>query len=235
MISLKRFFIFLSLFCLSAGTLFGAVVEANIHFIWMRSEDLRGEFFIKTSTYKKIEGSLKTLSSVPFKFRGENPIVVYRKDAGGKYEACGEIELPAGARNCAAILVPDWENDEYAFAPKVLNLDCVPAKGGELVFCNLSPLTLRTRVRGESAEKYLPDECRKLYALDAAQESGAFSFKVLAAAANAEEAKRSWRYGNSMRIVKSQRYFMVALPGQPKDDPDKPPQCELITLREETK
>lgn len=233
--SIIRFLIFFFLSFLSSGTLFGALIESNIYFVWIRSEDARGEFFVKAPSYKKIEGPIKSLSGKAFKFRGENPISVYQKSATGAYETCGEINIPAGVRNCAVIFVPDWENDETAFVPKVLNLDSVPAKGGELIFCNLTSLTLRAQVRGNSAEKYLPDETRKLYSLGTTQESGSFSFKVLAAAAKAEEAKRTWRYGNSMRLVKSQCYYMIALPGKPKDDPEKPPQCELITLRKDAK
>lgn len=231
----KKYFLFAVLFCLSAGKLLGALIDTHIHFVWMRNEDVRSEFFIKTSDYKKIGGSLKSLSPEAQKYRGENPFSVYRKNDDGIYENCGEIEIPAGTRNCAVILVPDWGNNAETFAPKVLDLDSTEAQGGELIFCNLSSLTLRAKVRGNAVEKYLPDECRKLYALDSSQESGSFSFKLLASATSAENIKRTWRYGNSMRLVKSQRYFLIALPGKPKDDPEKPPQCELITLRAEAK
>lgn len=234
-----RFFLFgIALSLLNAGTAFAALIDANIHFVWMRNEDARGEFFVKPSDYKKMDGALKSLSREAQKFRGENPIAIYKKNANGNYAVCGKIEIPAGVRNCAVILVPDWEmisDSETAFRPKVLNLEQPKIRGGELVFCNLSSLTLRARIRGNEPEKYLPDEIRKLYAIPVGEESNVFSFKILAAATDAKAAKRSWRYGNSMRIVRSQRYYLVALPGEPKDDPEKPPQCELITLRTDAK
>lgn len=228
---MKTVFFLIALFCLAACNLFGATIETQIRFVWMRGEDARNDFFVKSGNFQKIEGQLKSLSQKPLKFRGENPICIYRKSETGQHEVCGEVDVPAGVRNCAIILVPDWENDTEAFAPELLNLDAPKIECGELAFCNLSSLTLRVKVRGNAVEKYLPGECRKLHALDATQESGSFSFKVLASAANAKAAKRTWRYGNSMRIVKSQRYFLIALPGEPKDDSEKPPQCELITLR----
>lgn len=232
-----RFLSLIVFFIFSAGTLFGALIDANIHFVWMRPEDARSDFFIKNSNYCKIEGILKSLSPAPQKYRGENPIKIYRKSSAGNYGVCGEVEIPAGVRDCAVILVPNWEvaNPETLFLPKVLDLKAPAVKGGELIFSNLSPLTLRVKIRGKAAEKYLPDEARKLHALVAQEESASFSFKILASAASAESAKRSWRYANSMRIVKSQCYYLVALPGEPKDDPEKPPRCELITLRKDEK
>lgn len=223
------FFFFFGLFLFPAS-LFASPVDANIHFVWMRAEDATGEFFIKTSSYQKIDGALKALSVTPRKFRGESPIAVYRKDAVGNYTICGKIEIPAGVRDCAVVLVPEWEAKPLEFAPKVLELP-KSVKGGELVFCNLTSVTMQAKIRGNEPEKFFPDEIRRLYALGKQEESGTLSFKILAAAASAEAAKRSWRYANSIRLVSSQHYYLVALPGKPKDDPEKPPQFELITLR----
>ena len=231
----SRFFLLCALFCLAAGNLFGALIDANIHFVWMRADDARGEFFIKTSNYKKIDGSLRALALTPYKFRGNNPITLYKKEGDGNYVSCGEINIPAGVRDCAVILVPDPEradDAEASFAPEVLDLKEARTQGGAVAFCNLSPQTLRVQIRGGEAEKFLPGECRKIHALSPDQESASFSFKILAAAASPEAVKRSWRYANSMRLIKTQRYFLIAVPAAPNDDEARTPQCEVLTLRE---
>lgn len=232
--SLTRIFLFFFAFCACAGTAFGELVDVNLRFVWLRIQDVSAPFYVKFGEQKKIEGSFRSLGLKSQKYRGENRIALSRKTEQGEFEICADIEIPKGIRDAAVIFVPDSEapEGEPRFRACVLDLAKQTARGGDIILANLSEQTLRAKINDGKPVKYLPGESKKLHSVPAGSPSETFGFKIVAAAASKEAAKKSWRYTNSMKAVPSQCYFLVVLPG-PAVEEGKPPRCELISLREE--
>lgn len=232
-IFLRTIFVFCAFFG-GAGTLWGEAVDVHLHFIWTRIADASEPLYIKFGEHRKIEGAFRSLSVKPHKYTGTNPIPVYKK-TNDRFEPTAEILLPPGVREAAVIFVPDPNAPEDAtrFLPCVLDLKKNVGRGGDVFLANLSELTLRGKGQDSEAVKCLPGEVQKLYRIEQG-DSETFRFKIVAAANSPEAAKKSWRYSNAMRIHSHQCYFLVALPG-PAVEADKPPRCELISLREERK
>lgn len=231
---LRSLLVFGVVFC-SAGTAFGKLVEVNLHFVWMRVQDASEPLYVQFGEHRKLEGAFRSLSPKPQKYRGTNPIPVYRK-TGDRFEEEAEIVIPSGVRDAAVIFVvdPEAHEGELRFRPCVLDLKKNSGRGGDVFFANLSDLTLRGKANDSNPVKCLSGETQKLYSLPAGAQSESLGFKIVAAANSPEAAKKSWRYSNAMRVQALQCYFLVALPG-PAADPGKPPRCELISLREERK
>lgn len=229
-----RIFLFFVAFFVGAGTAFGGLVDVNLHFVWLRIQDVSAPFYLQADEAKKIEGSFRSLSPNPKKYRGEGKISLSRKTEDGKFEPCADLEIPQGVRDAAVIFVPDSEAPEGKprFRACILDLAKQTARGGDVVLANLSEQTLRAKINDGKPKKYLPGESKKLHSVPAGSPSDTFGFKIVAAAASKEAAKKSWRYTNSMRALPSQCYFLVVLPG-PAVEAGKPPRCELISLREE--
>lgn len=232
--SFTRILLFFFVFCVSAGTAFGEFVDVNLHFVWLRIQDVSTPFYVKFSEQKKIEGSFRSLSLSPQKYRGENRIALFRKTEQGEFEICANIEIPKGVRDAAVIFVPDSDatKEKPRFRACVLDLAKQTAGGGDVILANLSEQTLRAKINDGKPEKYLPGESKKLHSVPVGSPSETFGFKIVAAAASKEAAKKSWRYTNSMKALPSQCYFLVVLPG-PAAETGKAPRCELISLREE--
>ena len=225
---------------LSGTSLFAGQVEVGLRCIFWKPELAQEKIYFKGAAgFYPVDSAIASFPLKAQKYRGGNPIAIFRKDEKGEFVQCAEVEIPTGTSEACVVFfsdktLPEKHVSEFKPTLNVAAFDCSRrvGAGGQVVVANLAKSAFRVSAEGVPAVKVSPGETGVIFSLAKDAPAETLGVKIVSAAKTPEEAKKAWRYASAIIVVSGQCYFCIVGPAE-KKDPAGLPRFEVISVRDE--